>query len=107
MRVLLDGTQNVQLDASGNGSVRLAFPGKYVIINRLTVATSPATRETECSVYANFIGPPYLVDVTRTGGTGDTSDTTHIVPDGSCLYVVWSNGDAGATATVTYSGTEQ
>ena len=102
--MLVNETQNVILDGAGNGTVRIAFPGYTTIINRITVATSPATRETQCRVYRNFVGPPYMVDSTYTGGTGDTSDTVHDIPDGDCLYIVWEAGDRGAQATVTYSG---
>lgn len=102
--MLVNETQSVVLDGEGNGSIRIAFPGKYVRLNRITVATAPATREVLCRVYRNFIGPPYLMDTTYTGGTGDTSDTVHDLPDGTALYVVWEDGDSGATATVTYSG---
>lgn len=102
--VLINETQSTTLDGQGNGSIRLAFPGKLMRITRVTVATAPATREVLCRVYRDFIGPPYLLDTTYTGGTGDTSDTVHIVADGSCLYVVWEDGDSRAVATVTYSG---
>lgn len=104
LSMLLNETKSVVLDSSGNGSIRLAFPGKFVRLNRLTVATSPATREVLCRVYRDFIGAPYLMDTTYTGGTGDTSDTVYQLPDGTALFVVWEAGDSGATATVTYSG---
>ena len=101
---MFDGTLSTVLDGEGNGEIRLAFPGQSVTIYRLTVATSPATREVLCSVFRNFVGPPYLVDNTYTGGTGDTSDTSHSLKDGSALIVRWEGGDPGARATVTYSG---
>lgn len=104
--MLVNGTLNTRLDGSGNGTIRVSFPGRNTRLNRLTVATSPATREVLCRVYSNFVGDPYMVDTTYTGGTGDTSDTVHVLPDGDCIYVVWEGGDIGATATVTYSGTQ-
>lgn len=102
--MLINDTQTTTLDANGDGEVRIAFPGKAAIIRRLTLSTTPATREVLGSVYRDFIGQPYLVDSTYTAGTGDTSDTVHIIPDGHCLYVTWSGGDARAQATATYSG---
>lgn len=92
------------LDGLGNGTVRIAFPGKTTVIRRLTMSTTPATREVQGQVYRDFIGPPYMVDSTYTAGTGDTSDTVHQIQDGHCLYVTWTNGDPGAQATVTFGG---
>lgn len=104
MSVLVNGTLSTRLDGQGNGSIRIAFPGRYTRLTRLTVAASPSSGEVLCRVYKDFIGDPYLVDTTYTGGTGDTSDTVNIIPDGNCLFVVWEGGTANATATVTYSG---
>lgn len=102
--MLINDTQTVKLDANGDGQLRIAFPGKHATIRRITLSTSPATRETLGVVYRDFIGPPYMVDSTYTAGTGDTSDTVHIIPDGHCLFVTWEKGDAHAQATATYSG---
>lgn len=105
MRV--NGTQYTTLTGEGYGEIRLSFPGKNTVINRITVATSPAIRETVCRVYRDFVGAPYMIDNTYTGGSGDTSDTVHHIDDGHALIITWENGDPDATATVTYSGEQE
>ena len=99
-------SQSVVLDGSGNGAVRLAPSGRDWTVRYIAVNVSTAVLEATAVVCQDQIGDAYIVDTSRTGSSGDTSDTVHDVKDGFCLYVVWSGGDPGAIATVSYSGEE-
>lgn len=99
-------SKQVVLDGSGNGSIRLAPSGRDWTLEYIAVNVSSNVLEASCVVCQDQIGDSYITDTSRTGSSGDTSDTVHNVRDGYCLYVVWSGGDAGATATVVYSGIE-
>lgn len=96
----------VTLDGSGYGAIRIAPAGRDWVIQYIAVNVSTTVQESTCVVCADQIGDFYIVDSTRTGSSGDTTDTVHKVQDGHCLYIVWSGGDAGAIATVVYSGDE-
>ena len=102
-----NGFAQVALDGSGNGQIRIAPVGRNWVVQYLAVKVSSTVKESAAVVCKNLIGDPYVVDGTTRGSSGDTSDTQHVVRSGDCLWVVWSNGDAGATATVTFSGLEE
>lgn len=97
---------SVTLDANGYGAVRLAPSAKRWVIRYLTVRASSKVAESRVSIYDNYIGEQYLIDMSRSGSTGDTTDTEMNIADGYAIWVVWENGDPGATATVTYTGEE-
>lgn len=97
---------SVVLDGSGYGAVRLAPSAKTWRIRYLTVRASSQVAESRVSIYENYIGDQYLIDSTRSGSSGDTTDTEMTIEDGYAVWVVWTGGDAGATATVTYTGEE-
>src|SRR6185312_12509245 len=105
-----NGRANVILDGLGYGFVRIAPSTESWLLNRITVnASGPGgvgvrVKESTCNVYRMQIGPTYLVDSTFTGSSGDTSDTTHDLRPGDCLFIEWTNGDAGALAVLTYGG---
>lgn len=103
----MNRSAQVTLNGSGYGAVRLApTGGKQWRIDYLTVRTSSNVKEATATIYDNQIGPGYVRDSSITGSTGDTTDTVINVLDGYAIWVEWQNGDAGATATVTYSGEE-
>lgn len=96
---------SVVLDGSGNGTVRFAPVGATWFIDRIAVKVSTRVLEATAYMYQGFIGDQYLISNTLTGSTGDTSTGDNIMlTDGQALYVVWSGGDAGATATAIVSG---
>ncbi len=94
------------LDVDGRGSVRVAPSAKDWVIKSVAVRCTTAVSEATASVYADLIGNEYLIDSTFTGSSGDTSDTIIDVRDGYAVIIEWVGGDAGATATATYSGEE-
>lgn len=90
--------------SGGAGTLRFAPAGESWEVDTITVATSTRILEAQVKVYRDYINDQYLVDLTRAGSSGDTSDTKHHLTDGECLYVVWSGGDNGAIATATLRG---
>lgn len=89
---------------TGYGVVRLSPAGEKWEIRRTRVFTSTRNDEAECKMYVNQIAPQHEVEGTWSGSSGDTSDTPIYLEDGQALFIVWSGGDNGATATVTVSG---
>lgn len=96
----------VTLDGSGTGSIRIAPSAADWVISGMSVNVSTTVNESKVLICADQPGDAYIVDSSRTGSSGDTTDTVFNVPDGHCLWVIWQDGDAGATATVNYYGTE-
>lgn len=100
----LDASGSAILDGTGYGTVRLAPAGEKWEIRRSRVECSTNTLEAVCRLYQGRIASSAVVDGTEAGSTGDTSDTVFYLEDGQALFVEWSGGDPGATATVTVSG---
>lgn len=103
----------VQLDGSGNGTLRmLPLGGRETWLPAVaSVKASTSTAEAQCRIY---IGPsatdPYFVDGTLSGSTGDSTgrvDGYQVDTHGSYLWAVWSGGDPAATATMQVAGTRQ
>lgn len=97
-------SQSVTLNGSGNGQVRFQATDKKLEINNLSVLVSSATNESIATVYKNNVGSQYRLSGSYAGSTGDSNNDTVYLNQGESLYVVWTGGDPGATATATISG---
>lgn len=95
---------SVVLDGSGNGTVTFQPNGKNARITNLYVRVSTSTSQAVCRIYKGQVGDSYLINSTNSGSTGAAANGTIDVQDGETLYVVWSGGDAGATAIATFVG---
>lgn len=95
---------SVSLDGAGYGTVRIAAPGKTLLIESVTVRATSSVLDAVCRVYENNVSDATQVDISFSGSSGDVSDTPHELRDGSALVVEWTGGDAGATATATWTG---
>lgn len=100
----LPGT--VVLDGSGMGALRFAPVGTQWDITNISVQVSSAVNEATATIYIGQIGSMYRHSGTYAGSSGDnnTLETPIHLNDGQPMYVVWTGGDAGATATATVSG---
>lgn len=105
MDALLNVSGQVVLDMNGYGAIRIGPVGEGWFITRVMVSATSHVNEATCTSYQTNIGEYFQRDITYTGSTGDTSDTTYTLTDGDALWFVWTGGDAGATATVSISGT--
>lgn len=106
-RQLHDSAQ-VVLDASGAGSVRLG-PGRHGVswtIRRVSVQTSTATLVPVAKVYRGGIGDAGFISGTFVGSFDSDDGLSEELNNGEYLTVAWTGGDAGATATATWSGEE-
>lgn len=106
MSVLSPQQASVVLNGAGYGAIRLAPAGAAWDITRLSVKVSTNTLEAICRVYNGQIGQLYVIDTTFIGSSGSTTDTVYHLEDGQAIYVEWTGGDAGATATVNFSGVQ-
>jgi len=95
---------SVVLDGSGNGTVRFQATGKNIRITNLYVAVSTATLQAKCTMYKGQIAASSAIKTTNSGSTGSSATGNIALFDGEAVYVVWTGGDPGATATATFSG---
>jgi hypothetical protein len=108
----LTRTASVVLDGSGGGTVQVgpSSPGEIWSPAQVSVSCSATvtTGTCQCNIYAGA-GPSQgtFVDGTFSGDTGDTTDAIggRQVNPGQSVFVVWSGGVPGATATAVVNGT--
>lgn len=92
------------LDGSGNGTVTFQPNGSNARITNLFVKVSTTTAQATCTIYKGQIADGNAVNNTNSGSTGSAASGIIDLTDGEVLYVRWSGGDAGATATATFTG---
>jgi hypothetical protein len=106
----LTQTVSVVLDASGNGTASDGPTGFGETWTGICVAVHAATdvSEATCRVYVGTSASPnFFADGTTWGSTGDSSDNMpSTVPVGYQVFAVWSGGDAGTTAYLNITGTD-
>lgn len=103
--VPLKESASVILDSEGNGSCKLGprFPGVTWTVSGVAVMTSTNKSIPQCRAYfgdatdANFLGG-------TENGSRDSFGPDAVLTQGKYLTAVWAGGDAGATATMTFSG---
>lgn len=100
--VVLNGSGNGQLTFQANGS-NARITNLYVNVAPLAPATSVVLQAT-CTIYKGQVAPSNIIDSTNSGSTGASAKGAIDLTDGETLYVVWSGGDAGASAFATFTG---
>jgi len=99
-------SKSATLDSSGNGTVRIG-PSRISetwTVTNLSVATSTNNKVSRAYVYLGTESPGGLLGGTE-NGSRDQMGPDQVLYTGQFLTVVWRGGDAGATATVTVTGT--
>jgi hypothetical protein len=92
------------LDSSGNGFVSFQPNGKNVRISTLFVRVATSTKQAQALLYKGQISSSNLINNTNSGSTGAPAWGNIDLLDGETLYIQWTGGDVGATATATVSG---
>jgi hypothetical protein len=92
------------IDASGYAAVSFQATDKKLEINNLSVVVSTHVKEALATVYKGQIGALYRISGSYAGSSGDSNSDTIYLNQGETIYVVWTGGDVGATATATISG---
>lgn len=95
----------VVLNGSGNGTVAFQPNGSNARVSNLYVKVSTSVKQAICTIYLGQVSDSNIVNSTNSGSTGAPAFGAIDIPDGTILYVVWTGGDAGATATATFTGT--
>ena len=109
--VPLNESATVTLNGAGAGTAKLGpISAREVWTpSRIAVKASSATSEAQCLIYvgdqaidSNFI------DGTFSGSSGDATDAAAAaqIKVGAWIWAKWTGGDAGATATLTVTGTK-
>lgn len=106
MRALRD-SRSVVLDANGYGAVTFGPSRDPWTIQRMSVSVSSNTSEPQANIYRGTVNPGTKISGTYSG----SNDTDSQVSDnplypGETYTCEWTGGDAGATATISFSGLE-
>lgn len=96
--------QTVVLDGSGNGAVSFQAVGSNIRLSNIFFNVSTVTQQSVCTIYKGQIASGNVVLNSNSGSTGGNATGNLDLFDGETCYVVWVGGDAGATATATFSG---
>lgn len=103
----LRDSRSVTLDASGNGIVSFGPSRLPWVIERMSVRVSSNTNEPQANIYRGTVNPGSQISGTYSG----SNDTDSQVSDnplypGEVYTCQWTGGDPGATAIISFSGTE-
>lgn len=96
--------QTVVLDGSGNGSIGFQPNGSNARITTLYVKVDTTVSQAAVTLYKGQVADSNIIGNTNSGSTGAPAFGNIDLVDGETLYVVWTGGDAGSTATATFSG---
>lgn len=96
---------SVVLDGNGMGVVSFQATGQQVVVNNVSVSVTSSTNEATFTLYKNQVGPAYRHSGSFSGSSGDNNADIIPLRDGETIIGVWTGGDAGATASMTVSGT--
>lgn len=92
----------VTLDGSGNGTVTFQPNGTDARVKNLYVMVSTQTAQAVVTIYRGQLNIPLAT--IPSGSTGGSATGNIDLRDGEILYIVWTGGDAGATAKATLTG---
>ena len=100
-------SRSVVLDGSGNGQVTFGpdYPGTQWVIRTATVKVSSNTNEPTANIYRGTVNPGSAITGTYSGSQDTDSDINDnpLFP-GEYYTCRWEGGDAGATATISFTG---
>lgn len=96
--------QQVTLDGSGNGTISFQANGSHIRITNIFFRVSTITNQALLTIYKGYISSGTQVFNSNSGSTGANANGNVDLFDGETVYLVWSGGDAGATATATFTG---
>jgi hypothetical protein len=94
----------VVLDGTGAGTVSFQPNGNNARITTLFVKVATSVKQAVVTIYKGQVSDSNIVGNTNSGSTGAPAFGNIDLFDGETLYVVWTGGDAGATATATFVG---
>lgn len=96
--------QTVILDGNGDGAVSFQATGSNVRLTNIFFRVSTQTAQSVCTIYKGQIADGNRVFNSNSGSTGASATGNVDLFDGETCYVVWTGGDAGSTATATFTG---
>ncbi len=92
------------LNGNGEGTVEFQVNGNNARITNLMVKVDTSNAQAVCTLYLGQIADANILGNTNSGSTGAPMSGNIDLFDGQILYVVWTGGDPGATATATFVG---
>jgi len=111
MDLPLNESATVVLNGFGDGTARVGPHGHGLVWNPAVASVKvapPVTSEATCKIYVgNQPTDDNFVDATENGSTGDSSGNVRAaLRQNSFIWAVWHNGDPGAQATLTVTGSQ-
>lgn len=94
----------VTLDGTGAGTVVFQATGQNLIITNIYGSVATQTLQAKATVSKGQVGAQWSLVNSNSGSTGFNANGTISLLDGETIYVAWTGGDAGATATATFTG---
>ena len=98
------------LDGTGAGiaSIGPTAQGEVWTVGNVAVHTSTNANESICRVYVGAAGSTsVLLGATNTGSSGDNdSGLSQVLRVGQAITAVWTEGDIGATAYLSVTGSK-
>lgn len=95
---------DVTLDGSGNGQVQFQATGDNIRLSNIFFKVSSSTNQAVCTIYKGQVATGRAILISNSGSTGGNAKGNVDLFDGETVFVRWTGGDAGSTATATFSG---
>jgi hypothetical protein len=92
------------LDGTGKATVSFQVNGNNARITRLYVSVSSSVKQASVTIYKGQVATSSALGTIISGSTGGLASGQIDITDGQTVYVVWTGGDAGATATAVFGG---
>jgi hypothetical protein len=96
--------QSVVLDGTGAGTVTFQATGSNIRLTNVTFFVGTSTKQAQVAIYKGQVAPGNRIFNSNSGSTGASATGNVDLFDGETCFVVWTGGDAGATATATFVG---
>lgn len=95
---------NVTLDGSGNGSVSFTPNGAAARVSNIFFKVATSAAQAVVTIYKGQVAEGNIIFNSNSGSTGGNAKGNVDLFDGETVFVKWTGGDAGATATATFTG---
>lgn len=96
--------QSVTLDGTGSGTVFFQAQGSAIRISNIFFKVATSTEQAQCFIYKGQVAEGNIIFNSNSGSTGGNAKGNVDLFDGETVFVRWTGGDPGATATATFTG---
>lgn len=105
--IQLDGQAVAGADRRAIVTLRAVPVGAVWSLTSVTVQSTSSALTTATLYRGIALTAPNVLDLTRLGGNGDTTDTVIELRAGEAMTIVWTNADPGSICTAIAYGTQR